>query len=544
RDFQQRRAQDAMTKALKTKKTEPDIKEESGVIPEAPAGPAKEEGPKVFIEKIEVEGVTVFRPAFIQKLVKPYEGTEMSLAGFQAVADKITDEYRKRGYVTSVAYLLPQRIENQTLRIAVSEGKVGEITVTGNRYFKASSLLRYLDQRKGDLFNYDTLRENVQYINEHPDRNASTVLAKGAGPGETDINMEVRDKLPLHATLGYNNYNSRFLEKNKYSTELKATNFLGMGHIVSGEMQLGEAGRFSLYSARYLLPIDEKSQIGASYIHLYQELAGNVGDLEITGRGDIVSLYYSYKLINTDNFTMSVVPGFEYKEIQNKLLGIIVSQDLMRIGKLGLDFDISDPWGGRNIITQTFNFGIKDIFGGLGKNDPRASRAASKAGGQFFSSVTNFARIQDLPWDLSYMMRGSMQLTGDALTSSEQFNIGGFSTVRGYPVAEYAGDRGFQMSHELYVPPYGVPKDWRIPFTRETVYDSLRGLIFFDWGKVENKNPAVGELSQETIYSFGPGLRFDIPGKLSVSFDYGFGLGQKGSDGAKSRAYIEVKMFL
>ncbi|MDD4957334.1 MAG: hypothetical protein PHH49_07125, partial [Candidatus Omnitrophica bacterium] len=41
RDFQQRRAQDAMTKALKTKKTEPDIKEESGVIPEAPAGPAK-----------------------------------------------------------------------------------------------------------------------------------------------------------------------------------------------------------------------------------------------------------------------------------------------------------------------------------------------------------------------------------------------------------------------------------------------------------------------------------------------------------------------
>ena len=84
----------------------------------------------------------------------------------------------------------------------------------------------------------------------------------------------------------------------------------------------------------------------------------------------------------------------------------------------------------------------------------------------------------------------------------------------------------------------------KVPFTQTPLYDALRFLAFFDWGYVENEVVLVGESENETIYSVGPAVRFEIPGKCSVSFDYGIGLGQEASDGTQSRYYIEVKLYI
>jgi len=239
---------------------------------------------------------------------------------------------------------------------------------------------------------------------------------------------------------------------------------------------------------------------------------------------------------------MSISPGFDYKEIQNTVLGVVISEDHMRVAKIGVDLDFSDRLNGRNIITQEFDMGIKDIFGGLARKDPGASRVGS--GGEFFKMVTNAARIQSLPWDTTLMVKGSMQLTAYNLTSTEQFNIGGPTSVRGYPVAEYAGDSGGTASAEFYVPPYFIPKEWTVPFSDTSFYDAIRILGFFDWGYVTTKTTQIGESGNETLFSAGPALRFDVPGKMSLSLDWGFGLGQQGSDGIKNRGYVEVKVFI
>ena len=141
------------------------------------------------------------------------------------------------------------------------------------------------------------------------------------------------------------------------------------------------------------------------------------------------------------------------------------------------------------------------------------------------------------------MLKGGLQQTSDLLVSTEQFNIGGFNSIRGYPVSEHTGDVGYNLSSEVYIPPYFLPKGLKVPFTNTSFFDALRFTAFFDWGYVENETPQVGETKNDRIYSAGPALRFDIPEKLSVSFDYGFALGQNPSDGSESRGYIEVKLF-
>jgi hemolysin activation/secretion protein len=223
-------------------------------------------------------------------------------------------------------------------------------------------------------------------------------------------------------------------------------------------------------------------------------------------------------------------------------LGVNVGEDYVRIAKIGLDADFTDIFNGRTVLTQEFDLGIEDIMGGLDYKDPKASRLSS--GGRFFRTVTNVARIQSLPHSASLMLRGAMQLTAYSLVAAEQFTIGGASTVRGYPRSEYAGDRGGTATAELYIPPYFLSKEAKVPFTENTKwFDALRFVGFFDYGYVENKNPQVGDIKDESIYSIGPAIRFNIPGRLEINFDYGFGLAGEGSDGSKTKGYIETKLY-
>lgn len=532
----------AAEKRLAQAKQKVDVEEKETIQPKKPKK-LEEAGTKVLIQQISVEGVTLVKPKTIRETVSEYGGKELGIKDFQAVADKITDEYRLKGYVTSFAYILPQKVEQNNLRIAVVEGKIGNVKVSGNRWFKTNLLLRYVDLKRDDFFNYDLLRENIRRLNEHPDVNSRVVLSRGEAPGETNVDIQAKDRLPWHVSLGYNNYNSKFLEKNKYLMELKSTNLLGLGDIASGEVQLGEAGLYQLYSARYLLPVwIPKLFAGVYYVHVDQALGRSLGDLHITGKGDVLTSYFTYKLIEKENFSMNVNPGFDYKNFVNKQNGQVTGEDNLRILKLGFDFNFSDPWHGRNVITHGFDFGIPEIMGGM----PRKSQGASRAGaaGRFFRTVTNAARVQELPFSTALLLKSAMQLTASSLPSSEQYQIGGYYTVRGYPVSERSGDSGYTASAEFHVPPYFIPKSLMVPYTKQSLYDALSFLTFFDWGYVSNNSPKAGEHRDDALYSVGAGLRLNLSDRVSVSFDLGIPIGNKTSDGSDVAAYIETKVFL
>ena len=90
----------------------------------------QDEGEKVLITKIVVTGVTLIPADVISAITGQFEGKELSLREMQKVADLITDEYRKKGYVTSRAYIPPQAIRESILNLNVVEGrKIGRAHV-------------------------------------------------------------------------------------------------------------------------------------------------------------------------------------------------------------------------------------------------------------------------------------------------------------------------------------------------------------------------------------------------------------------------------
>lgn len=120
-----------LTKQITTKKEKP----EEAVVEEKALPLA--EGKSILVNDIEVRDATLVSKAAIDKITDPYKGKEMSLAEMQKICDLITDEYRKKGQITSRAYLPPQSIKDGVLVIMVVEGKLGTVEVKGNRYFKS-----------------------------------------------------------------------------------------------------------------------------------------------------------------------------------------------------------------------------------------------------------------------------------------------------------------------------------------------------------------------------------------------------------------------
>ncbi len=523
----------ALKKKIEEKKKKPQIeeKEKPRVSPEKVA-PQK----KVLIKKITVEGSTLISAKEIEKVISPFRNKELTLTDMQKVADLITDLYRKKGYLTSRAYLPPQTIREATLLIRVVEGRRGKVEIKGNRYFKSSLLERKLRLKEGEPFNYSTLQKALTLINEHPDREAKLVLVPGKEPGTTDIVLEVKDRLPIHVSFGYDNYGSRFIDKRRYSVILEHNNFLGFDDKFYLKYQQTRPGLLHLITGRYTFPLSNTLEMGLHFSHSRTKLGRDFRVLDSKGKADIAGVFFNKALITKERIDLRLTAGFDYKNIKNYLLNTMISRDNLRVFKCSFDLDISDRWG-RNIFIAELDAGVPDIMGASKAKDPLASR--SGAGAKFYKGVFNFFRLQPGPFSSSILWKNSGQFSNYNLVASEEFQIGGPTSVRGYPPAEFVGDKGWYTSLEWSFPPYFLSKKLKVPFTQEKFYDTLRFVIFYDWATAHFNRILPGEKKHRTLRGWGFGLRLNVKDNLSFRVEVGYPLGRTPSDNDHAHPWVE-----
>ncbi|MFA6217713.1 MAG: ShlB/FhaC/HecB family hemolysin secretion/activation protein [Candidatus Omnitrophota bacterium] len=495
-------------------------------------------GPKVMVNTITVEGATLIDAAALKLITANYEGKSLSFRTIQKIADLITDEYRKKGYVTSRAYIPPQNVKSGSLIVRVVEGKLGTMEIKGNKYFKTSLLEKRINVSHDGYFDYSALQRSLVYINEHPDRNAKAVIVPGKTPGTTDVVIDVTDRLPLHAGFTYDNYASRYLERNRYSLFFENNNLLGFDDKLYVKVSEAESGRMHLQQGRYSAFIQDDFEIGAYMVNSRTELGKEFKDLDAMGKAQIYGIFLNNQIIRKDNFDLRLTTGFDYKNIKNYLSGSQTSKDMVRLLKLGLDADITDTWG-RTIINPEIGQGLPDFMGGMDDKDPGASRAG--AGGKFTKLNFNLYRLQALPYSTTLLWKNNGQFTNNALVASEQFQIGGPISVRGYGPAEFSGDRGFYSSPELSFPIYGLSKNFKVPFSDVAMYDANRLVLFYDWATTRLETPQAGEKKNETIRGWGFGWRFTLKDNLSCRVELGYPLGKKTpADGDHAHTWVEI----
>src|SRR3546814_2847727 len=142
--------------------------------------------------------------------------------------------------------------------------------------------------RTDTLFPYTTLFRSVSAMNQTASQRGSPELRAGVGPSDLDVVLKVEESSPCHASAESNNFSSAATTDLRVSGTLRHDNLWGLGHSLSVSAQTApertEDG--TVFSANYLAPLRQGTQLLAYYVHSDSDIAV-VGGTSVIGKGDI-----------------------------------------------------------------------------------------------------------------------------------------------------------------------------------------------------------------------------------------------------------------
>lgn len=475
----------------------------------------------LFIKQITVDGRGMIESAEIRAITAPLEGKHHALAALVTVADQLTTLLRAHGYLSSYAYIPPQELKDGILTVKIIAGVPGAITVNGNQSYSSDFIRGHLDKLGGGgPLNEAELMRQLLILNEYDSLIARAALKAGKEPGSTDIQVSVTDKRPFHAGLAYDNFGSHSISRSRLSGHIGVGNLAFDGDMLTLSGMTGlnaiDIDRLSYGRAEYRTAINHSgTRLGAYYANNLYQAGGNIASLDLNGRANVAGLYLSHPLIRKAASSLTLKIGFEYKDVSDYMLGTLNSQDKIRALQTELNHDVSDSWGGRNILSAAWVMGIREILGGADGPDPKSSR--QNATGDFNRLTFDAARYQKLGRQHQLVLKAGGQYSPDELFVAEQYQVGGAYSVRGYRSAFRSGDSGYTLGAELHlavtnaspntgelIPPLGSASFYLVPFV--------------DHGAVFRNNPQPGEVESADLTSAGAGLRL-YWGKVSARLD-------------------------
>ncbi len=506
---------------------------------EAEEGPTPSE--KSFLVKhIKLVGATSIPASEFTPLLEKYENQKVSLRQLQAVAKKITQYYRQKGFVTSLAFLPPQKIDpkNPEVTVKVVEGKLGGTEVTGNRYFNSKWLLSYLHEKPGDVIDYGKFQQDVLALNRNPDREVKAILVPGKAPETTDILLKVDDKLPLHFAYSFDNTGTRLSGRLRQGMQFRDSNLLGRDDTLFDAVNISERGELVGEALQYLYPLSPGGDLlSLSFAYSLVELGEELRPLRIKGGANTYGIGYTHSFVNSATWNVDLNSGFDIKEIWSTVDGVDNSRDHLRVAHFGPNILVRDNWGTTS-VNDNFLFGLSGFLGGSYKVDPRSNRPG--AGGQFFIDELNASRAQRFFWDSVLLEKIQGQFTKYLVVSTQQFRAGGADTVRGYGEGDSLGDYGFLESTEWRVPPYFLPKDFKLPGQKQPLYDSVQFVGFADMANVYLRRPALTQEASRLLIGVGGGIRVELPNQVSARVDWGYPIGDKPVEGREFRIHFAL----
>lgn len=464
------------------------------------------EGNQFQVNKIEIQGNTLVDNKTLRPIAMSYENKELSLNELGQLVDKVNEQYRKKGYLTSIAYIPPQDITSGTIVIRVLEGQIGQVQIAGNKFYKTGIVARYLDQGTGDALNIPQLEKNLRRINRQGDFRVRATLSPNSVAGKTDVRLDVEERQPLQVGLTFDNQGRPTIGTMRWGAELINRNVSGIG---------------DRFNARWIGAAGTQTVLGSYFVPLNRF-------------GTELGTTFGFTRVDVDlpkvRDTNSIIgQAFNY--------GIILSQPLDRehmfVADAALNFRRVSSWlnGDRDGNTQddirSLQFGLNfDKFDRYGRTFARAQTSVGTTwfGGnrQFWKAESLVNRVVRLPHSNYLILRSYAQYSPTGLPPVEQFQLGGAYSVRGYNEGLMIGDRGYQFSVEHRWPVPGLHR------VNPWLGDHIQGATFFDYGRTwidsGNKRFNPNQRGVTSLASAGLGVRARLTQYMQGFVDFGFGL--------------------
>ncbi|NGX51341.1 MAG: Heme/hemopexin transporter protein HuxB [Chlamydiae bacterium] len=434
--------------------------------------------------------------------------------------------YRRWGRPMVTLEIPVQKITDGVLQIIVIEGRLGEVKVEGNKYFKEETLRNYIRLKEGEVIDSNILITDVEWINRNPFRQVDVVYAPGEIAGTTDIRLLTLDRRPWRVYAGVDNTGYDETDNTRIFAGANWGNAFGIDHILSIQFTSApNIDRFWALTGHYTIPLPWRDVwvFYGGYSHVHGDM--NTPSLRSTGYSAQGSTRYNFILKPHPGILQELTLGADFKRTNNNLDfgGERIFSQSINLTQLvfGYNLGYMSEWAKSSFTVEFFcspGSWLPDQSG----SDYRKARF--KGNSNYFYGRFAFAPILRLPRDFAFALTFRGQASSRNLIASEQFGLGGYNTIRGYKEREVNVDDAFLASAELRSPP--------LSFIGQRVFkDMLQLLIFLDYGIGRDVHTAPGDKRSQYLLSFGPGLRYDINPYLNFRADLGIQLHKLDSRG-------------
>ncbi len=470
----------------------------------------------IAIRKIVVTGSTVLTASELTNLTQPLEGKSSILKELQTLADRITQIYLERGYLTSRAIVSEQKIIDGIVKIQVIEGSLDLIEIQGNSRLNSSYIRNRINLGSRSPLNKNQLEDQLQLLKSDPllsEVNANLKPSKESGKSQLIVRVKEASALTGNITLDNNSPPSVGAER--LGGTIAYRNVTGIGDELRATYFRSLAGGSNLYDFSYKVPINAMNgtvqfRYSPSNSKIIDPAFASFG---IRSQNDLYELTYRQPVIRSPREELALSLGFALQNGQTFLFdnsptpfGIgpdANGNSRTRVIKFGQDYVKRDPKGAWSLQSQ-FNLGI-NAFDATINADPIPD-------GQFFSWTGQVQRVQQLSKNQLLIVQADVQLSPNSLLPSQQFTIGGGQSVRGYRQGVRSGDNGIRFSLENRITVKRDQKTGRSIFQMAPFADL--GTV---WNNPNNPNPSS---SQNFLASAGLGLIVEPIPNLLMRLDY------------------------
>lgn len=486
---------------------EPQIDDETRNAPaERPSN-----GARIIINSVVTDTSDILTNEEIRKVTASYEGGTHTINDLFKMVDKLNALYRSKGFITAKALLPPQKVEAGVVRIRLVEGRVGHVLIEGNRHTRESFFLNRFSLEKGALVRLDILEKDLIYFNAVNDVRVRATLRPGDLPGETDLVLKAVEPPNYEVNILADNAGTETVGEERIGLKFVDLSLFGYRDPLTLSGYISEGTR--TLSAGYSFPINSLgTRLSAGYGFNQVDIqSGPFADLDVGGDSYSYSFNLNHPLIFSPAFTMNLFAGYQYNNSTTDFAGVTISRTKIASVPMGFDFRRIDDYG-LWYCRNTFTHGSER---GDGDKD-------------FLLYNLDVVRTLVHTNEIFTLIRGNAQLSSrHPLASTEQFQVGGLSSVRGYPEGFLVGDEGYFLSAEI---------KFTLPYTDREVFganlrEQLKGAIFVDHGAAfPYRGDGASSRHEDFITGAGVGLSMDFSKRLTGRIDLGFPLDRHGED--------------
>ena len=500
--------------------------------PAAPAASAPAPKPaatqRFDIDDFAVEGADTLPQIEIEEAIYPFLGPNKTADDVEKARAALEKAYHDKGYQTVSVSVPHQNAQAKVISLKVTELKVGRLRVKNSRYFDLSKITdKAASLKEGTVPNFTDVTKDIVALNQWPDRRVTPALRAGVTPGTVDVDLNVEDKVPLHASVELNNRQSPNTTALRINSTVHYDNLWQRGDSFSFSYQVApqRPNDAEVFSGSYLARIDDIDWLNVLvYAVKSSSDVATVGGTNIVGPGQILGSRAVITLPARANFFHTLSAGLDYKHFDQTV-------------KLGGDgfaspvtyFPVVASYGAtfqNERFTTQLNAAVTYNLRPLSSDPTDFDNKRFDASASFIHLNADLSHTQELPEGFQLYGKIQGQVADGPLVSSEQFSVGGLDTVRGYLESEVLGDNGIVGNIELRSPNVGdmLQKELKDETgqgaPRFTTFNEWRFFGFADAGTVTVLRPLPEQQSKFDVWSYGIGTRFKILNYLNGTVIY------------------------